>query len=369
VVAVVALGVSAYLTWASFAAGGRVAGCGGSELGCGNVLASRWSQWLGLPVALPAAVVYAVVLISLLRIDAGNRRPASGDAWRMLLFLAPVLAGSALWFLGLQALVLNSACVYCLTAHCCGLLLSGFIVRYGPFRFRQTAPATAGVTVLLTGLAGTALLIAGQLLVAPRRPDMRVQRGLEMSALGITIDAARHPRLGPADAPYYLVMLFDYTCEHCRVTSGYLEQGRRRYGDQLAIVPLVVPYHADCNPYVETANPAHADSCTLARLALAVWRAKPAAFETYHFWLLASPRTAVAAREHAVALVGAAALDRVLSDPDLDRRIEEYVAIYGRSGGGQLPKLMHGTQTAQGEPPSAQHLFDFLESNVGLQPR
>ena len=58
--------ICVYLAWAAIAAGGRVAGCGGDVGGdCAGVLLSRWARWFGVPVAVPAAVVYCVVFIAL----------------------------------------------------------------------------------------------------------------------------------------------------------------------------------------------------------------------------------------------------------------------------------------------------------------
>jgi hypothetical protein len=52
----------------------------------------------------------------------------------------------------------------------------------------------------------------------------------------------------------------------------------------------------------------------------------------------------------------------------LDRKIQEHIRIYARFGGGQLPKLIHGSHTVEGAPANAQQLFDFLEKKVGLHP-
>src|SRR5689334_12081204 len=52
-----ALVLAIYLGWLS-ATGKPVAGCG-PESGCGQILKSRWSQVLGMPVSLLGAGVYA----------------------------------------------------------------------------------------------------------------------------------------------------------------------------------------------------------------------------------------------------------------------------------------------------------------------
>src|SRR4051812_18709738 len=67
-----AVGISAYLAWTSLSAG-AVAGCG-PDSACDKVLHSRWAYWLGIPVSLPALLVYFVVLGLSFRL--GAKRPA-----------------------------------------------------------------------------------------------------------------------------------------------------------------------------------------------------------------------------------------------------------------------------------------------------
>ncbi len=115
--ATIALGVSAYLTWVTWQEG-SVAGCTGeSLLDCDDVLASRWSKWFGLPVSLLGGLTYIGIL--------GLCWPAAqrphGLAMSGLFALAMLAAGAAIWFVGLQAIQLQSYCYYCLTVHCCGL--------------------------------------------------------------------------------------------------------------------------------------------------------------------------------------------------------------------------------------------------------
>jgi protein-disulfide isomerase/uncharacterized membrane protein len=368
----VALVIASYFLWAAVVSGGRVAGCGdGEDSGCGHVLSSRWSRWLDLPVSLPATVLYVLALTALCGIGPGCSWRVVRPAWHLLVVLAVMLAGTACWFLGLQSLVLHSFCGYCVTAHVCGLFLSGFVFRYGPVLGRAAGRPSGTLTVkwglAALGMAGTAALIAGQLLVEPRSPGMQVGRTVELAGGTIRLDVANYPRLGPAGAKYVLVELFDYTCEHCRTTAGYLDEARERYGDQLAVLVLVVPLNYDCNKHVRTINPLQKHACAYARLALAVWRANPDAFAAFHAWLIEAQPSPESARQQAADAVGAEVLARALSDEAVERQIQENVAIYARFGGGLLPKLVYGPSTAKGQPANAQQLFDYLEETVGLR--
>ena len=120
IVAAIGLGVSGYLTWVTWQSG-AVAGCTtDSYLDCDHVLSSRWSKWLGLPVSLLGGLTYVAILALCWPAAA---RPSS---WAMtgLFALGLVAAGAAIWFIGLQAIVLQHFCLYCMTAHTCSLIVA-----------------------------------------------------------------------------------------------------------------------------------------------------------------------------------------------------------------------------------------------------
>lgn len=121
VLVLVGLSIASYLTWTTWNAS-AVAGCSGDGLiDCDHVLASKWSKWLGQPVSLLGAMGYLGMLV--------------GTAWTflssrklpllVLAMFAMMAAGSALWFIGLQAFVLKHFCMYCMGVHTCSLLICG----------------------------------------------------------------------------------------------------------------------------------------------------------------------------------------------------------------------------------------------------
>ena len=118
--AAAALGLCAYLTAAALTGDGRPAGCGPTA-GCGAVLTSAWSRVVGVPVVLPAAVLYAAVLAHLL-------------VYRRTGGLAPAVAagtmlGAAGWFTAVQTVHLGAGCRYCLAAHALAVALAGVLLR------------------------------------------------------------------------------------------------------------------------------------------------------------------------------------------------------------------------------------------------
>lgn len=116
----VALAISAYLAWFSLTHG-KVAGCG-PESGCDAVLKSRWAYWLGIPVSLPALAVYASLLGGTFRLRPGLPAESRRWIWRLLIVLAVMIAGAALWFIFLQLVLIKRICPFCMVAHGCGLV-------------------------------------------------------------------------------------------------------------------------------------------------------------------------------------------------------------------------------------------------------
>jgi len=136
--ALVAAGVSAYLSWLAIGHGQSALGCTGTTFGCDEVLGSPWSVALGLPVSLLGAALYAVMLvILLLLVFAPGQR---FDKWlRMPLIAAATMAvGAAVWFISLQTFELRAFCPYCLAVHACGAALA-VLVFLGLPRVRSRA--------------------------------------------------------------------------------------------------------------------------------------------------------------------------------------------------------------------------------------
>ncbi len=167
-----------------------------------------------------------------------------------------------------------------------------------------------------------------------------------------------------------VVELFDYTCPHCRQMHAYLADVRRRFKGQLAVIVLPMPMNRNCNPYVQLDEPMYKDACELARLAWAVWYAKPAAFGTFHAWLMDSkaPPSVAAARSKAEELVGSAALSESLADERIEGQIKAAGYIYKLAGLGEIPKLLSERYVTSGEPASADELAQSLAKQLDLKP-
>src|ERR1019366_7522347 len=134
----VAIVGAGYLAWVA-SDNGPVAGCG-PESGCDKVLHSRWAYWLDIPVSVPALLVYLALLVATVLL---RKRPAPDDergSWAAIIALSVIVAGAALWFVGLQVFVLKAFCKFCMTAHACGFVAALLCLRKIPLALDPDTP-------------------------------------------------------------------------------------------------------------------------------------------------------------------------------------------------------------------------------------
>jgi hypothetical protein len=176
------------------------------------------------------------------------------------------------------------------------------------------------------------------------------------------------PILGSPNAKYILVELFDYTCKHCRGLHQHLETVRERYGDQIAVLPMVVPLNTDCNSVIRTTSYHHRNACELARYSLAVWRRKPEQYAAYHDWLFepSGAQSPDKARARAIAIIGQETLEKELDGTAIDIFLRQHAGLYQRAGKGPIPKLMGAKFTIPGQVYSADSLARQLEQYLAL---
>ncbi len=167
-VTLIAVGLSIYLLLATLA-GASLAGCDEtSSFDCDEILASRWSKWINIPVSAFGIVNYGLIFISLLMmrpIISLKLRKMAFSLYAMAIYLA---VGAGLWFLGLQALKLDGYCLYCLGVHCCGVLLLLILLASDLIRRDHGDQLKVSmIKPLIPAVIGLAVLIGGQILVKP----------------------------------------------------------------------------------------------------------------------------------------------------------------------------------------------------------
>ncbi len=412
--AAAALGFSAYLAWLSFN-GGTVAGCdAGGVLDCDHVLSTRWSTWLGVPIALPAAMVYASILSAVWFLGPAVPSAVRRVAWPIVLALTALAALAAMWFVGLQVLVIGRLCWPCLATHGSGLLLAGTAWAVAWLASSRAGASLGRSAIVTSGIAlvATGVLVGGQLAYEP--PSFRIdrdesprvaradkpaaddgshgtnslgaashdadaagtgptQRRAEKPALSrilrlrntaMTFDAYEHPILGSPDAEHVIVKLFDYTCAHCRDQHFQLEEARQLFGGRLAILVLPVPMNRYCNPHATASGSGpHAQACLYARLAISVWQTDRTKFAEFHHWLFEpeTPHPIDDVRKRVGEVAGSAAIELYDQSVEPRQAIESYTSLYGSLDKGKIPKLVDEHFVIDGRFRDGQQIFDVLE--------
>ena len=415
---VIAMTGAGYLAWVAIH-NGPAAGCG-PESGCNAVLQSRWAYWLGVPVSIPAVLVYLALLGSTVLLQ---KRPAPDDqrgSWAAIIILSVIVAGSAFWFVSLQVFVIQSFCKYCLTAHACGFAAALLCLMNIPYAAdpetpmwatgsgKRGVPRQAVLSLVLIGLAGVVMLAGGQMFfqkqrnvvkdlrktvistnanlsplqmrglpaeIVPASPNARLiaPRTLSLYTNRFLIKFDDVPMMGSPDAPHIIVCLLDYTCIHCRALHPILEKMSQQFSNQLGIVCLPVTLSPECNPFIPRMN-AHAttNSCEYARLGLAVWRAKPSVHAQFDDWIFTSvkPPPLKEAEAYAAQLVGTNQLAAALADPWVAQQIKTDCQIHRANwlavDSSAMPQIIMGDAVSSGPINSVEHLQILLNRYMGL---
>jgi uncharacterized membrane protein len=379
--------LSVYLSW-HYLSGASLIGCGPSALGCDQLLSGRWSTVAGvLPVSGLGAGTYLAMLVSSLFVGMATPAPVRRLAWGVMLVLAGAAAGSAVWFMIVQKWIVGTFCPYCMATHVIGLLLAAFVIwrariqfddrsaDVAPKNLEVASPAARRGTVWplpAIGLALAGILAACQVAITPPSVYRSGQSQDNLPA----VDPGAVPLVGSPDASYVVKVLFDYKCPHCQRLHFLLDEAIRRYGGKLAFALCPAPLNRECNPYIARDADEFKDSCELARIGLAVWLANREMFPAFNRWMFSldsgdrwQPRSASAATDKAVELVGQTKFDAARSDPWIDRYLQTCTRIYGDTidsdrGGSALPKLVFGSRWVTPEAHDADDLVSILHDSL-----
>ena len=386
-----ALLISLYLGYVSFG-GGVVAGCG-PDSGCDKVLHSRWSKWFGIPVSVPAVLLYGLMLAATLRFGPKAAAEQQRQAWSILLPGSWAVIAAVAWFVVLQVAIIKAICPFCMGSHACGLFAALLLVSKAPIREAPEKPwqrekevyviPKHARSLVLLALAGVAVLVLGQIVYRPATfnvtavGDAKIQQTPTNHYFQIydgrfTFNMNEAPLIGKPMAPHALVSLFDYTCHYCRVMHGTLKELQKSFSNELAIVSLPMPLDSECNRHVRITPRLHTNACEYAKLGLAVWRANPKAHAEFDDWLFAPehPPELEAARQRAAQLVGAQKLEAALTNQwvhdYLQLGMNVYATNYIHVRQGAMPQLIIGTNLLTGTN-TLEELYRRLENQLGLK--
>ena len=355
-------------------------GCG-ARSECEEVLASRWSRLGALPVSVLAAACYAL-LAAAAAVDALGISP--DRTWPVAIgLIASVLAGgAAIWFTGLQLLVLRKFCNWCMTIHVLGL--TGSVIFLEGHLGRQAMGSLA-----LWATSGILLItfIVGQILWRPKLyrvveespetgripttvranvgPDSGVGKSVELAGGRISLEIDAWPVLGSQHARRIVALLFDVSCKDCRRLHGLLAQEVRTAPAELAVILVPVPLNSSCNSAVLIDRPEHAEACAYARMLLALWDVSHESFLEFDAWLLSSSRVPSIheARGAADELVSSLRRTAAQMSEPVERRLARGVELFRSSGSDQLPQLLLHDRIVIGPVENAEQLGTLLRGS------
>lgn len=342
--------------------GAPMAGCGAGSA-CDSVMGSRWAWIFGrVPVALPAAALYALLGICVLFLGGNTEESRSLDRllWRLMPLLGGCIVGAALWFAWLQAGVLHSFCVYCSTLHLLGCVAAVLII----LRARKE-----GVQPLWPFLAGLAAAAVFAVVQSVTKPESLYDTGRTEASLP-AFSEEEVPALG--DGEETLTLLFDFQCAHCRRLHAQLPGLLELAGGQYRIVLCPVPLSSACNPYIPSGGiDRFAGSCPLTRLALAVWYTRPDAWEPFWDELLGQgdPRAKVdpdEAENRARALLGDG-FEAAMADPRIEAYLWKVEVLFGRTSTAEksgVPRFIHGQRWLVPETDRADELLELIRRSL-----
>jgi uncharacterized membrane protein len=367
---------------------------------CREWLAGRWANWFGLPLGL---LVAAASLAALIATFSGGEEPAPARQQRRLSLLAAssAVAGVlAVWCIATQLLARGS-CGLCLASYASALVAAGATLWLSARSSGSGSDRRAGgVRRIVRAGAGAALLAAsalalGQLTMPTSKPNAPVAAERQPAAkpkppatsqpaadagqpaapaarlIGLhvgrfVLNAFEVPTWGSANAPYLGMALFDYTDADSRKARDVYERALSRYSGAFGIIALPAPLDSACNDQVERTQPANANACQYARLALAVWRARNDAFGKFDAFLFESekPPPIERAQRRAEELVGKDALRAALDDSWITQQLQTNLAIQRandeKSSDAGLPQLMLGRVIVRGRA-TTEALYPILD--------
>lgn len=229
----------------------------GGFFDCEAAAMSRWSRFLGFPLAAWGAGFYLGSIVLW-----GFELQGNVVARNCL----AIVSGAAVFVSLLLAVVsvveLNHLCPYCGIIYVINILAFGLLVLGGYLQNRAgdwgllSAPATAFVIVMALTLGAFEWHLAQQR-VLPKGP---------MQTLANHEDV---PMLGNPEAPVVITVFSDFECGHCARAHRLLSVVQKAYGDQVALSYRHFPLNSACNEERMKGKTLHPNACYAAKLAIA----------------------------------------------------------------------------------------------------
>jgi protein-disulfide isomerase len=234
-------------------------------------------------------------------------------------------------------------------------------------------PSKKSAAVLASTNTNTASDSAGDVPLTPER-KVKLLNGK------LTLDLYKQPLIGSPKAPHVVAEIISYNCPHCRKAHRQMKQALARYGDQVALVVLVMPMEKSCNRLITDPAASHPGACTTARMALGVSKIKPASFGRYHDFLMSGDKEKPPALDSIIAkaynTVDRNRLRELRNGDTLDKDIAATINLYdslskqhkGSKKFG-LPIQIVGDYVMTGTIEKTDDIYKAWEEHLGVKPR
>jgi protein-disulfide isomerase len=315
-------------------------------INCDRVATSRWSVFLGLPVAVWGLLGYGLLFLTSV---VGLRWARPEGSWPAgLLFAGSALATAVALVLALVSeLGIGALCLYC--AGSWGVSAALLATSWRACRpegvaaaLREDLAALAARPVLTAGTAvGMAVLVALTARAQPRYWEKPPPRPVAVAG------AVPQPSVA---GPPVIVEFSDYECPFCAKAHLDLKALLAARPD-VQVVKRHFPLDTACNPLLR--RPMHRDACALARGAICA--EQQGRFTEMDDALFANQKERRPVEELAKRLgLDVAAFQACLADPETARRLSKDVATGIQIGLKATPTyVVNGVQYAGTLPPTA----------------
>lgn len=280
ITALLSIGIHAYLLVEHYAlryGGGSASSiCNINEMfSCATVSASRYSEFMGLPMALLGVMANVVLLLLVLwhpLTDEASKRVSRIS----ILLVASGIAATSVVMASISAFAIGKYCPFCIGAYVLSFASLGFLFRgigspaAGEGK-RLARPLGLADFKVLLGLAGGAFALSFMI-----NDQFRASYGWRemgdivnesisgwLNSADVTIQTVEPLALGPdrATAKMTIVEFADFRCPHCKHAAPTLKAFVESHPD-VRLEFQVWPLDGECNTSIRGANGA---SCLLAR--------------------------------------------------------------------------------------------------------
>jgi protein-disulfide isomerase/uncharacterized membrane protein len=252
--------LAAWLVWIHLqllVAPGAGSACNfGGHFDCDVVNTSSHAEILGVPIAYPGFVFYAL-LAGLAAAERFRGAPPRALAYARGLGAASVIY--SIFLALLSTLVIEAFCLFCVGLHVINFAIAGIGWYKPPARPRFFETLGSDLRLLLTGFSAwrvQAALVAallGAVVLAQFGAQLRAVGGGEVIAQvgSRRFSAAPGHADGRAGALLVVVEFADFECSHCAAASLMVDRLRREIGSSVRFVFKHFPLDASCNRVIQ----------------------------------------------------------------------------------------------------------------------